>query len=153
MIVSVSNDAALDARKGDAMEQSEMMTLVDRHFRAEGEGDIDGAVDVYVGDIEHEVIGFPGGILHGKDAARGFYDELTANFRTERELPLHRYFSHDAMVLDQEMTGTVTGTLLGLPGKGRRITFRALHVFEFRGALISRENVWLDVAAIQQQLS
>ncbi len=53
------------------------------------------------------------------------------------------------MVLDQEMTGTVIGTFLGLPGNGRRITFRILHVFEFRNELISRENVWLDVAAIQ----
>ena len=135
------------------MEQSQMMALVERHLKAEGAGDIEGAVDVYVDDIEHEVVGFPGGILHGKDAARGFYDELTANFRTERERPLHRYFSEDAMVLDQEMTGTVAGTFLGLPGNGRRITFRALHVFEFRGPLISRENVWLDVVAIQQQLS
>lgn len=43
--------------------------------------------------------------------------------------------------------------MLGLPGNGRRITFRVLHVFEFRGGLISRENVWLDGAAIQQQLA
>ena len=57
------------------------------------------------------------------------------------------------MVLDQEMTGTVPGTFLGMPGNGKRITFRVLHVFEFRDDLISRENVWLDVAAIQQQLA
>ena len=75
------------------MEQSLMMALVERHLKAEGAGDIEGAVDVYVDDIEHDVVGFPGGILHGKDAARGFYDELSANFRTERERPIHRYFS------------------------------------------------------------
>jgi hypothetical protein len=28
-----------------------------------------------------------------------------------------------------------------------------LHVFEFRDGLISRENVWLDSAAIADQLS
>ena len=42
---------------------------------------------------------------------------------------------------------------LGLPGHGRRISFRILHVFEFRDGLISRENVWLDTAAIVGQLS
>jgi predicted ester cyclase len=57
------------------------------------------------------------------------------------------------MILDQEVTGTVTGTFLGLPGNGRRIIFRILHVFELRDGLISRENVWLDGAAIQQQLA
>lgn len=56
------------------------------------------------------------------------------------------------MILDQQMTGTVTGSMLGLPGNGRRVTFRILHVFEFKDGLISRENVWLDGAAIQQQL-
>ena len=57
------------------------------------------------------------------------------------------------MILDQLMTGTVPGTFLGLAGHGRRITFRILHVFEFRDGLISRENVWLDSAAIVAQLS
>jgi predicted ester cyclase len=57
------------------------------------------------------------------------------------------------MILDQEMTGTVIGSMLGLPGHGRRITFRILHVFDFKDGLISRENVWLDGAALHQQLS
>jgi predicted ester cyclase len=51
------------------------------------------------------------------------------------------------------MTGTVTGSFFGLPGHGKRISFRILHVFEFADGLIRRENVWLDGAAIQQQLS
>jgi predicted ester cyclase len=51
------------------------------------------------------------------------------------------------------MTGTVTGSLLGMPGNGRRVSFRMLHVFEFREGLISRENIWLDTAAIVNQLS
>ncbi|MCU1461201.1 MAG: hypothetical protein JWO37_1276 [Acidimicrobiales bacterium] len=130
-----------------------MVALVERHLKAEGAGDAEGAIAVYTDDVEHDVVGFPTGVLHGKSAARGFYEELTANFRTEDEQPAHRFFSDDAMVLDQQMTGTVTGSFLGLPGNGRRITFRILHVFEFRDALICRENVWLDVAAIQQQLS
>ena len=30
------------------------------------------------------------------------------------------------------------------PAHGREISFRMLHVFEFRDGRISRENVWLD---------
>ena len=99
------------------------------------------------------MVGFPGGPVHGKGAARAFYEDLTQNFRTEEEVPSRRFVTEDAYVLDQQMTGTVTGTFLGLPGNGRRITFRILHVFEFRDGLISRENVWLDSGAIVQQLS
>jgi steroid delta-isomerase-like uncharacterized protein len=135
------------------MDKEQMRSLVERHLKAEGAGDVEGAVAVYTDDIEHDVVGFPGGPIHGKDAARGFYQELTANFRTEDERPSHRYYSDDAMILDQMMTGTMPGTLLGMPGNGRRVTFRVLHVFEFKDGLISRENVWLDGGAIQHQLS
>ncbi len=134
------------------MNEAQMTALVERHLKAEGAGDVDGAIAVYTDDIEHDVVGWPEGPLHGKEAARGFYQELTASFRTEEERPSHRYCTDDAMTLDQVVTGTVVGSMLGLPGNGRQITFRMLHVFEFRDGLISRENVWLDGGAIQHQL-
>ena len=130
-----------------------MKSLVSRHLRAEGMGDVDGAIEVYTDDIEHDVVGFPGSPSHGKDGARKFYEELTSNFRTEGEEVLHRYLTDDSMILEQMMTGAVIGSMLGLPGHGRRISFRIMHVFEFRDGLISRENVWLDTAAIVSQLS
>lgn len=66
---------------------------------------------------------------------------------------VRQHLGDDAMVLEQLMTGTVIGSMLGLPGNGRRISFRMLHVFEFRDGLISRENIWLDTAAVIDQLS
>jgi steroid delta-isomerase-like uncharacterized protein len=135
------------------MDSTVMQSLVDRHLRAEGLGDVDGAVAVYTDDIEHDVVGFPHSPTHGIDGARDFYNYLTANFRAEGEEVVHRYITDDSMILEQIMTGTVIGSMLGLPGNGRRISFRMLHVFEFRDDLISRENIWLDGAAITAQLS
>jgi len=135
------------------MDQNEMIAQVERHLKAEGAGDIDGAVAVYADDIEHDAIGFPGSPRTGKDAARQFYAFLTANFRTEDETPIHRYFSDDSMILEQSMTGSVIGEMLGIPGNGRRINFRILHVFDFRDGLIAREQVWIDSAAIVAQLN
>jgi steroid delta-isomerase-like uncharacterized protein len=135
------------------MDDSLMQALVDGHMRAEGQGDIDGALAVYTDDIEHDVVGFPNSPSRGKKGARDFYTCLTANFRTEGWEVLHRYVAGAAMVLEQLMTGTVIGALLGLPGNGRRISFRMLHLFEFRNELISRENIWLDTAAVIDQLS
>jgi steroid delta-isomerase-like uncharacterized protein len=135
------------------LDHNQMQSLVSRHLRAEGIGDVDGALAVYTDDIEHDVVGFPGSPSHGKDGARKFYEELTANFRTEGEEVLNRYLTDDAMILEQIMTGTVIGSLLGMPGRGRRISFRMLHVFEFREGLVSRENIWLDSGAIVNQLS
>jgi len=108
---------------------------------------------VYTEDVEHDVVGFPDSPAHGKAAARDFYAYLTANFRSENWDVLRRFFADEAMILEQLMTGTVVGSLLGLPGNGRRISFRMMHVFEFRDGLISRENIWLDAAAVTAQLS
>lgn len=56
------------------------LVLVDGHMRAEGQGDIDGALAVYTDDIEHDVVGFPNSPTRGKEGARDFYTYLTANF-------------------------------------------------------------------------
>ena len=135
------------------MDERAMREQVERHIKAEGAGDVEGAIAVYTDDVEHDVVGWPTGVLHGKDEARGFYDDLTANFRTTEDTVVRSFSTQDALVLEQVMTGIVTGEMLGFPGHGRTITFRILHVFEFRDELISRENVWLDGASIQQQLS
>lgn len=135
------------------MDRQEMRALIERHLKAEGAGDVEGAVSVYTDDIVHDAVGFPGSPRTGKDAAREFYGFLTANFRTEHEEPTHEYWTEDALVLEQLMTGTVIGEMLGVPGNGKRVTFRILHVFEFRDGLISRENVWIDGAAVVAQLT
>ena len=135
------------------MQQNEMIALVEKHLRAEGGGDIEGAVSVYTDEIVHDAVGFPGSPRSGKQAAREFYTFLTANFRTEHEAPLTRCFTGDTMFLEQTMTGTVIGAMLGIPGNGRRITFRVFHVFEFGDGLIRREQVWLDTGAIVAQLT
>jgi steroid delta-isomerase-like uncharacterized protein len=135
------------------MDVAEMQSLVERHMDAEGRGDVDGAVAVYTDDIDHDVVGYPHSPTRGIAGARDFYNYLTANFRGESEEVLHQYVAGEAMILEQIMTGTVIGEMLGLPGHGRRISFRMLHVFEFRDGAISRENIWLDSAAIVGQLS
>jgi hypothetical protein len=57
------------------------------------------------------------------------------------------------MVLEQSMTGTVIGEMLGIPGNGRRVTFGILHVFGLREGLKSREQVWIDSGSIVAQLT
>ncbi len=135
------------------MDVTAMRELVERHLKAEGAGDVEGAVAIYTDDVVHDAVGFPGSPRQGKDAAREFYGFLTANFRTEHEEPLHQHVTDDALVLEQLMTGTVIGEMLGIPGNNRTISFRILHVFDFRDGLVSREQVWIDSAAIVQQLT
>jgi predicted ester cyclase len=67
--------------------------------------------------------------------------------------PVHTYYGDDFCVMEHTWTGTVPGEFLGVPGNGRRIMFRMIHIWEFRDGLMSRENVWLDGAAIVAQLT
>lgn len=130
-----------------------MDRLIDQHIAAEIAGDTGGCVAMYTDDVEHDVVGMPDGPLHGRDAARGFYEFLTANIRTEEMIPTRSYYGDDFCVKEHDWSGTVPGEFLGIPGQGRRIRFRLLHVWEFRGAKISRENVWLDGGSIAAQLT
>jgi steroid delta-isomerase-like uncharacterized protein len=135
------------------MEHQEMDRLIETHIAAEAAGDPAAAVAVYTDDVEHDVVGFPTGPAHGKAAAQRFYEFLVENVHTEIMVATHSYYGDDFCVIEHQWTGTVPGEFLGVPGNGRRITFRMVHVFEFRDGLISRENVWLDGGNIVQQLT
>ena len=108
---------------------------------------------MYTADVIHDDVGAPHGPPHGPQAAKGFYDFLAANFRTEKMDVNHAWYGEGFCVMEHQATGTAIGEMLGIPGNGKRICFRMLHIWEFRGGRMSRENVWLDSAAIAAQLA
>lgn len=135
------------------MTRQEMDRLIEQHIRAEAAGDTDGCVAMYTDDVVHDVVGAPHGPLRGRDAAKGFYEFLTTNIATERMDVNGAWYGEDFCTIEHQWHGTVPGAFLGIPGHGRGISFRMLHVFEFRDGRISRENVWLDGGAIVEQLT
>ncbi len=135
------------------MNTTEMDRLIELHLKAEQAKDPAASVSVYTDDVEHDVVGSPTGPVEGKAAAQGFYEYLNQNIDTEEMTPTHTYYGEDFCVIEHHWTGTVPGEFLGVPGNGKRITFRMVHIWEFRDGLISRENVWLDGAAIVAQLT
>jgi predicted ester cyclase len=81
------------------------------------------------------------------------YQQLYQDMTTEQMRPAREYCGDDFCVMEHLCTATVRGSLLGVPGNGRRVTFRILHVWEFTDGQISRENVWLDGASVVAQLT
>jgi len=135
------------------MDKQEMDDLIKQHIDAEAAGDTPGCVAMYTDDVVHDVVGAPHGPLQGREAAQGFYDFLTANIATQQMDVNHAWYGGDSCTIEHQWHGTVPGAFLGIPGHGREISFRMLHVFEFRDGQISRENVWLDGGAIAAQLT
>ena len=135
------------------MDRAAMDALIEQHFLQEANGDVAGTLATFTDDVEHDVVGDPTGVLHGPAAVGMRYEHLFSNVKGERADVLHRLYGDEFVVDDKLWTATVVGDFLGVPGNGRRITTRVLHVFEFRDGRISRENVWLDAGAALAQLT
>lgn len=127
--------------------------LIDDHFRFEATDDIPGVLASLTDDVEHEVIPSPMGRLHGKEAARAFYEMLFASLEGKGVTPIRRLYGETFVVDEVVWHGHIAdGRPFLCDGRSGDVSFRMLHVFEFRDGRISLENVWCDLAAIQRQL-
>lgn len=136
-----------------ALTRAQMDSKLDEHFGYEAADDVEGVLATLTGDVEHDVVGWPGGPAHDHGAVRAFYETLFADLADGRVTSMRRLYGDDFMVDDSVWRGIAPGRPFGIEGKGRPLEFRLLHVLEFseEGA-IRRENVWIDLAAIQRQL-
>ena len=130
-----------------------MDALVEGPYRAEEAGDLEAIVDGFLPDAEHDVAGRPGGPLHGGEQIRAFYGDLFGELRIDRFEPVRRWYGDDHVVDESVLHATAVGRPFGLDGRGRPVQVRFLHIFDFADGLIRRESAWLDLAAVQQQLS
>jgi predicted ester cyclase len=135
------------------MTRSEMDRKIDEHFGFEAQDNVEGVLATLAPDVEHDIVGWPTGPTHGRAAARPFYEALFADLADGQVDCVKRLYGDNVLVDESLWRGTATGRPFGLEGRGRPLAFRLLHVIEFAdGGDIRRENVWIDLAAIQQQL-
>lgn len=131
----------------------QMDQKMDEHFGFEAGDNVDGVLATLDRNVEHDIVGYPTGPTHGRDAARGFYENLFSDLSESKFETIRRYYGEDFMVDESLWSGKAPGRPFGLEGRNRPLAFRLLHVVEFSPAgEIKRENVWIDLAAILQQL-
>lgn len=136
-----------------ALTRAEMDKRLDEHFDYEARDDVDGVLATLAPDVEHDVVGSPLGPTHGRDGARPFYEGLFSDLSEGSVETVRRLYGDDFLVDESVWRGRAPGTPFGLAGKNRPLEFRLLHVIEFAdGGDIQRENVWIDLAAIINQL-
>lgn len=136
-----------------ALSREQMNAKMDAHFGFEAADDVEGVLATLTEDAEHDIVGFPTGPTHGREAARGFYVGLFADLEDGQFKSLRRLYGENFLVDESHWSGRAVGRPFGLEGRGRPLQFRLLHVIEYDddGAM-KREQVWVDLAAIQQQL-
>jgi uncharacterized protein len=136
-----------------AITRAQMDQKIDEHFGFEASDDVDGVLATLASDVEHDIVGWPAGPAHGRTGARHFYETLFADLGDSHVECLRRLYGEDFVIDESLWRGRATGRPFGLEGRGRALEFRMLHVLEFSGdGQIKRENVWIDLAAIQRQL-
>jgi len=137
-----------------ALTPAQMDARLDEHFGFEAADDVEGVLATLAGDVEHDIVGWPAGPARGHDAVRPFYEALFADLADGQVASTRRLYGDKFMVDDSVWRGVAPGRPFGIEGKGRPLEFRLLHVLEFTDAgEIARENVWIDLAAIQRQLA
>jgi steroid delta-isomerase-like uncharacterized protein len=136
-----------------SMSREAIDRMLEEHFQSEAAGDVEGTLATYTPDIVHDVVGDPLGTLRDQHAIGERYAHLFSNVKGEAFAVKHRLYGDNFVVDDKIWTARVDGEFLGIPGHGRQIHVRVLHVFEFRDGRICRENVWIDAASAIAQLT
>ena len=135
------------------MTREQMDRVIDEHFAFEAKDDVDGVLGSLAEDAEHEIVPSPLGRLTDRASIRRFYELLFRNLKGEGVTPMRRLYGEGFVVDEAVWHGHIAdGRQFHLDGRSGRASFRLLHVFEFRGGKIAREDVWCDLAAIQRQL-
>lgn len=136
-----------------SLSRAEVDQLVNAHFMFEATDDVDGVLASLAPGAEHHVVPSPFGIVSETGRIREFYATMFADLKGEGVTPVRRLYGDGFAVDEAIWNGQIEdGRLFGCPGKKGPVSFRLLHVFEFSDKKISRENVWCDLSAIQQQL-
>jgi predicted ester cyclase len=135
------------------LSRKQMDEKLDEHFGYEGADDVEGVLATLADDAEHDIVGYPTGPTHGRDAAKGFYEQMFGDLAESHVKSLRRLYGDNFLVDESLWEGRAPGRPFGIEGRNRPLKFRLLHVLEFADdGKISREQVWVDMAAIMQQL-
>ena len=137
-----------------SLTREEMDRKIDEHFGYEAADDVEGVLATLAPEAVHDIVGYPTGPTRDKDAIRAFYVQLFGDLAESKTKVIKRLYGDNFLVDESLWEGTAPGRPFGIEGNNKPLKFRLLHVIEFaRGGRISREQVWVDMAAILHQLT
>jgi hypothetical protein len=127
--------------------------IVDAWTRAEHDADDEEIRRLLDDDVVLVVVGLAQADLQGRSAVGSWQRQQVANALHERDVPMQRVYGWASVLDDVVRESRVTGRLFGLPGCGRRVSYRLRRLFELRDGRVSRLTVWPDLEALATQLS
>ncbi|MFD9890578.1 nuclear transport factor 2 family protein [Amycolatopsis sp. NPDC059027] len=134
------------------MTPDEMASVFGSFIHAHRVRDIDGLVALFTEDAEYEVVGDPYGRRHGHESIRRRYEEAFEELGDACITVARQASGENLLFTESVMTAKAIGTIFGVEGGGRDVTYRVLHLCEFREGRISKQTVWVDASELMAQL-
>ena len=123
------------------------------HFEAENRHEAAGIAETYADNILWDDVTRVSGPIRGKQNVVAVYDDVFSAIPDIHFESVRRWGDPEHVVDESIVTGHVHGVFAGQEGRGRRVRFRLLHVFEMRDGLIISENAWFDTGTLARQLN
>jgi hypothetical protein len=128
--------------------------LLNEHLEAENRYDIEGIMRTYEQDA---AVVINGNVFRGPESIRKFHERLGFNknggFSDLRVGERHRYVNHEAIIIEQTLSGTHTGTWQGIAATGRSFEVPVCTVYTFGNEnKLTGENVYFDSLILFRQL-
>ena len=114
-------------------------------------GNIAGMLEHYEDDIVWHNVAM-GEVYDGKDAVRGFLEDLYAalpdlELEVTLRLPRGRYVAEEYVI-----RGTHLGPMFGLPPTGRRLELRCTSMVELRNGRLKEDHFYFDALTAMRQM-
>jgi ketosteroid isomerase-like protein len=133
---------------------AERIKLLGEHLEAERRYDIEGIMRTYEPDAS---VIINGRVFSGPESIRKFHERLGfdqhGGFSNLRVGERRRYVNDEAVIIEQTLSGTHTGTWQGVAATGRTFEVPVCTVYTFgKGNKLAGESVYFDSALLLRQL-
>jgi len=132
-------------------EQRSAETVARAIFAALAAGDLDAVTPLQHEDVVDDFVAI--GVMRGRAAVRGFFEELLGAFPDFRIRILRLTATADRAVVEWEASGTFTGTpFQGLNANGKAVKLRGVDCMQFDGGKLRHNVIYYDGAAFARDL-
>jgi steroid delta-isomerase-like uncharacterized protein len=133
------------------IETKDAKDAVRRELEVLNAQDVEGVLNFYRDDVVFVDISLPEPIV-GKDAMREFMRELYAAFPDAHVEPRAIFGEGSWVAAEYDLIGTHLGSMGGETPTSKTFRIPAVSVYEYDGALFTRETFYWDSASMRSQL-
>lgn len=125
--------------------------VVREHIDAESAGDVEAAVRTFTRP-RYDLRAIDGGVIEGEADVRAMIGGMIASLPSVRYVAEQIHHADRAVIVEYRIIGRHDGHYGGIPPTGAPIDYPAVAVYEFDGAQLVEERLYLNLRGLEAQL-